>query len=119
MKKRNSDFIKTVCKIPTNTSWTEKKYLNHFRKYTLILTGFLLICSFIGFNAGKGKAISEKMTKNTLKFMDVIEFIPNNEVQETYILGKNSTYIFHIKKNESLVSITPINGNIKEIREQE
>lgn len=81
----------------------------------LILISFYVFAMFIGLGIGRGNKTIDKIQNDTIKLTHTILFKDGEEL-EIRMLGKNSLYVFYITKGQEEVSIAPIDGNIKLIK---
>ena len=84
--------------------------------YTTISIKFLasfLISVFLGYGFADGRSIATKIKGKTLHYNNTLNFNDENS-EQVYIIGSNTTYYFYVTKGEQTVKIAPI-ASIKNI----
>lgn len=81
----------------------------------VVMMMLFVIGGFVGFGFGRGSRTQEKIKKGDIELTHQIIF-DDKETIDVRMLGKNSLYVFYIRKNDKQVSIAPIDGNIKLIK---
>jgi len=84
--------------------------------YTTISIKFLasfLISIFLGYGFADGRSIATKIKGKTLHYNNTLNFNDENS-EQVYIIGSNTTYYFYVTKGEQTVKIAPI-ASIKNI----
>jgi len=79
---------------------------------------FILIClfgGFIGSGLGGGQKIANKLANGELENNQQIIF-DNNDTINVHEIGHNSEYLFYATENDTIITIVPIQDNIKKIR---
>lgn len=79
-----------------------------------VLLVFLTLM-FAGLKIGAGSALKERIEKGETKSSHLITF-SDNVARRVKIIGQNSGYLFYLPEGEKEILITPISGNIKEIK---
>lgn len=79
-------------------------------------TVVMLACFYLGAGIGGGTSTAKKMANDSFKMKDKIVFVDAETIQ-TSIIGRNSEYIFYVRKGSKELSISPIKGVIREIVE--
>lgn len=83
---------------------------------TVIYMSALMVFSmFIGLGIGKGYKRAEQIKKKEIKVDHEIVF-SDGQTQRVKILGKNSLNVFYVDESGNEMLISPIEGNIKTIR---
>ncbi|CAL2093350.1 conserved membrane hypothetical protein [Tenacibaculum sp. 190524A05c] len=86
------------------------------KKYAVIpFILFVMMSMYVGLGVGSGQKIKERINNFDYKYTDVIVF-EDGEKLNTKIVGKNSSYVFYVTKEEANINIVPIEGNIKLIK---
>ena len=75
---------------------------------------FMIIAMYLGIGIGRGTKTSSKIKEGTLK-SDHILFFSSNDKREVSIVGQNSLYLFYVEKGDNILTISPIEQNIKKI----
>jgi len=108
-----------------NKDWYKAK--KNYQKYEEMYgkensNGFLitmiLLClfgGFIGFGLGRGQKIAKQLVNGELENNRQVTFT-NNETLNVHEIGHNSEYFFYTAENDTIVTIVPIQENIKKIR---
>jgi hypothetical protein len=60
--------------------------------------------------------VSTKVKNITYKLNTTLTFADNSQ-KDVYVMATTSLYIFYVEKGEAVVTITPISGNIKSVKE--
>lgn len=86
------------------------------KKYAMIPFVLLMIISmYVGLGVGGGLKIKERINNFDYNYTHEIIF-KDGESKTIKILGKNSSYVFFVTKEDTNINIVPIEGNIKLIR---
>lgn len=86
--------------------------------FLIVLIFYMLFGGFIGFGIGRGQKISEKLGKGTLKNDHQITFFDDQKLKVN-LIGHNSEYLFYVAEKDTVITIVPIQGNIKKIQNLE
>ncbi len=113
-RKKDKKWFKKSFKLEANLTDVELK--STLLKSAIFMASLALIGFFIGTGLGGGYKINKKLKSNEIEYNDRISFI-NGDVFNVEVLGKNSTYIFYLTKENKIVKVTPINGIVKHIEE--
>jgi len=70
---------------------------------------------FVGLKIGSGSSTRERIAKGDTKASHTVVFNDNTS-KNIKIIGQNSSYIFYLLEAQKDILITPISGNVKEIR---
>ncbi len=105
-KKKNSD------------KWDKVYGGENFYNFLISLTFMCLFGAFIGFGLGRGQKISEQLEKGELENNHQITFTDNTTLKVN-LLGHNSEYLFFAAEKDTIVTIIPIQDNIKKIQNLE
>lgn len=114
--KDKSWFKKVFKKIDQGLSKEEMRSL--FSQMFIVYACLGIFGFFIGSGWGRGIEVKKDLKNNEIKYDDVITFIDESK-QTVEILGKNTSFLFYITKDNDRVKVSPINGNIKMIEEIE
>jgi len=79
-----------------------------------IIAGYIF-SMFIWLGIVRGMKTTELISENDIEHSHELIF-EDGESQKVKMLGKNSLYVFYISKEKPVVSISPIDGNIKVIK---
>jgi hypothetical protein len=60
--------------------------------------------------------VSTKVKNITYKLNTTLTFADNSQ-KDVYVMATTSLYIFYVEKGENVVTITPISGNVKSVKE--
>jgi len=85
------------------------------KNFAVILVAFYVFSMFIGLGVGRGQKTADRISENDITHGHELIF-EDGDKQEIKMLGKNSLYVFYISKDKPVVSISPIDGNIKVIK---
>lgn len=110
VKKKETDWVQKQFKIDSNSS--DEEIQTSTLKTLLFLLSLGLFGFFIGTSIGGGGKISSKIQKGEIEYNDQIQFI-NGGKSVVSIVGTNSTYVFYLVGGNKKIQITPINGIIK------
>lgn len=83
--------------------------------FIMTLSLLCLFGAFIGFGLGRGQKISKLLEAGELKNNHQITFTDETTL-DVNMIGHNSDYIFYVVENDTIVTITPIQKNIKKIQ---
>lgn len=76
---------------------------------------FYVFSVFVGLGIGRGTKTNQKIQSDDIKRTHLV-FYRDGTQEEIKMLGKNSLYLFYVTKGQEEVSIAPIDGNIKLIK---
>lgn len=76
---------------------------------------FVVIFMYLGFGIGSGSKTKERVDTFDYKYSHQVTF-KDGEEKAIKMIGKNSSYIFYVTKNDTNINIVPIDGNIKLIK---
>lgn len=82
----------------------------------IIAIVILIIPFFMGSGIGSGSKVAERIESGDVKMNRVLYFQDDQE-QAVYLIGQNSEYLFYVAEGDSTITITPIEYNIKMIKE--
>lgn len=108
-----------------NYKWYQKmtnieKYDEHYKNYDLnkklMFLAIMIFCMFLGFRSAKAFNLKKQIDSGDIISTDRIIFT-DGQMEDVKIVGQNSSYIFYITKEFQSVSVSPIDFNIKEIRQ--
>lgn len=86
------------------------------KKYAVVpFILFVMMSMYVGLGVGSGQKIKDRINSFDYKYTDIIVF-EDGEKKDVKIIGKNSSYVFFVTKDEINVNIVPIEGNIKLIK---
>lgn len=114
-RKNETNWFKKSFKLDPNLSKEEIE--TSFIKTFLFLFSLGLLGFYIGTGLGGGYKISSKIENNEISYDDTLVFL-GGEMESVQILGKNSSYLFYLSKENKAVKVTPISGIIKSIEEK-
>ena len=92
-----------------------KAFKEGSNQLVVVMMILFVIGGYVGFGFGRGSRTQEKIKKGDIELTHQIIF-DDKETIDVRMLGKNSLYVFYIRKNDKQVSIAPIDGNIKLIK---
>ncbi|RUT69162.1 hypothetical protein D0817_16760 [Flavobacterium cupreum] len=84
--------------------------------YTIVAIkslGVFLVCVFLGYGFADGRAISEKIKNNSLKYNYQLNYT-DNKSENVYLIGSNTGYFFYLAKGNPAIKIAPV-GAVKNI----
>ena len=93
----------------------KNKFKSGSKHLLLLMVGLYIIGGFVGFGIGRGGKIKSRITNGDIRITHQLTF-DDGETKNIQMLGKNSLYVFYVTKENSNVTIVPIDGNIKTIR---
>lgn len=102
-------------KIVPDIEKADKKFLELNAKKRLEFILVFFPAMFIGLKIGSGSAIQKRIENGSIKVSHQITF-SDDVVKSVRVIGQNSSYIFYLPEGQKEISITPIGGNIKEIK---
>ena len=81
------------------------------------LTGFAIffLTMFVTYTTLRGNTLKNKIANKEIKPNKKITF-QNDSIIEVKFIGMNSQYVFYLLENDSIITASPIQGNIKGIR---
>lgn len=79
---------------------------------------FILLFSYIFLilSSNMAKGMSSKVATKSYKLNTTLTFADNTH-QDVFVIATTSVYLFYVEKGEDVVSIMPISGNIKSIKD--
>jgi len=80
----------------------------------ILFSAWLVFSAYIGYGLGGGFKIKGMLETGDLTTDHRIHF-HDQEAQEVKVIGNNSDYLFYILKDSNVVSISPIQENIRRI----
>ncbi|MFY0629501.1 MAG: hypothetical protein JXR05_03910 [Flavobacteriaceae bacterium] len=100
----------------TNIEKTEKRLESLKNKKNLLIgMAFLFFLFYLSMRLGMGIGMKSKIESADHKVDYTLVFKDNKSLNVKKI-GQNSIYFFYVKKDETIVTATPILDNIKEIK---
>lgn len=87
---------------------------SNLAQFWMGFTAWLIFSAFIGYGLGGGFKLKEKL-KNGEIDSDHRIFFHDQEPLDVKMVGNNSTYIFYIEKGSSVISISPVQENVRKI----
>lgn len=81
----------------------------------LFIIGLFVFGFFIGLGYGRGTKNKKAIANNNIENNYKIDFV-NGKSIEAKLIGKNSLNVFYIKKGDTTVSISPIEGNVMKLQ---
>ncbi|CAM1344518.1 hypothetical protein [Tenacibaculum amylolyticum] len=93
------------------------KILEGFNRKNAVLPfmATMMVCMYIGLGVGSSGKIKDRINNFNYKYSHQITF-EDGESKPIKIIGKNSSYVFYVTKEETNINIVPIEGNIKLIK---
>lgn len=85
--------------------------VGNLKNQVFVMTGIMIFAGLIGSGFGQGSQMSDRMKRKDLKPNHEIIF-RNGESKKVHLIGSNSGFVFYVDKDESVVSISPIQENI-------
>ncbi|MCB9504420.1 MAG: hypothetical protein H6696_21040 [Deferribacteres bacterium] len=98
-----------------NVEKNDKQYAEENMHTVVLLLAFVVLSMFLGFGVGRGIKMKSRLENKELTANYRIIFMDKDTLQAK-IFGQTSQYIFYATENQTEVSISPIEQNIKEIR---
>lgn len=87
------------------------------KKYAIVPFLVLVVISmYVGFGIGSGFKIRDRIETLDYSYSHQITF-EDKEKKDVNIIGKNSSYIFFVTKDDTNINIVPIESNIKLIKQ--
>lgn len=83
--------------------------------FTIFIVSLMIFSVFVGLGMGKGRKTKDRIDKGEIELSHELVF-QDDTSKEVRIVGKNSLYVFYVKKGDKEVSVAPIDGNIKSIK---
>lgn len=79
---------------------------------------FLILFSyiFLELSINMAEGVSSKVSNKTYKLNTTLTFADNTQ-KDVYVIATTSIYLFFVEKGENTVTIMPISGNIKSIKD--
>jgi hypothetical protein len=79
---------------------------------------FILLFSYIFLilSTNMAKGMRSKVEDKSYKLNTTLTFADNTH-QDVFVIATTSVYLFYVEKGEDVVSIMPISGNIKSIKD--
>lgn len=84
----------------------------------IIATIFAIFSGFIGFGLGGGNKMKKRMESGDFEPDTLVEFIDGGQKQ-VKLVGHNSDYLFFLEPGKKRLTIAPIPGNVKLVKELE
>ena len=109
-KLKNRKWFANSFKLNAEGVNIEKRVLNTLTLFSVIF----FIGVFVGAGLGKGEKLKNKIKSDKIEYNDIVNFIDGHSLS-VEIIGKNSSYIFYINKDNNDVEISPINGTVKSL----
>lgn len=81
----------------------------------LFFMAFMVFSMFIGFGIGRGQKLSERIAAGTFEPNYEITFT-NDVTERVKVIGQNSMFIFYAREQDTVVTIAPIQENVRSIR---
>ncbi|KUJ61343.1 hypothetical protein AR687_12920 [Flavobacteriaceae bacterium CRH] len=91
----------------------ENERIDYYTTISIKFLGTFLISIFLGYGFADGRSIAAKIKGKTLQYNYTLNYNDNNS-EQVYIIGSNTTYYFYVTKGEQTVKIAPI-ASIKNI----
>lgn len=76
----------------------------------------LFSCKFLVTSVNMANRMSSRVKNRTYKLDTKLTFADNTQ-KDVFVVATTSMYIFYVEKDEDVVTIMPINGNIKSVKE--
>ncbi len=73
---------------------------------------------FVTYTTLRGNSLRSKKANKEIKLNKRITF-QNDSIVEVNFIGMNTQYVFYLLENDSIITASPIQGNIKGIRNLE
>lgn len=79
---------------------------------------FIILFSyvFLELSIDMADGVNSKVKNKTYKLNKTLTFANNNQ-KDVYVIATTSIYLFYVEKGEDVVTITPIVGNVKSIKD--
>jgi hypothetical protein len=79
---------------------------------------FILLFSyiFLVLSINMTNGVNSKVKNKTYKLNTTLTFADNTQ-KDVYVIATTSIYVFYVEKGEDVVTITPISGNVKSIKD--
>lgn len=78
--------------------------------------GIFFLSLFITYSTLRGYRLKKKISNKEIKLNKRITF-QNDSIVDVKFIGMNSQYVFFLLENDSIITASPIQGNIKGIRD--
>ncbi len=102
-----------------NVEKLDEKYSTPASIHNLIkVSAVVILLFYLGMGVGRGIKVSEQIKDKVIKLDHKLIFLDKEELNVN-IVGSNSQYLFYFTENESHVTISPIQQNIKKIEKIE
>ena len=99
-----------------NVERLDQRYATPVSTNTLVgWAAMLTLCLLLGFDVGKGAAISGKVRRGKAAVDHTLVF-RGQEPQRVTLIGQNSLYLFYTGQGEKTVTIAPIENNVETIQ---
>lgn len=79
---------------------------------------FIILFSykFLVLSIDMGHRVSSKVKNRTYKLNTTLTFVDNTK-KDVYVIATTSMYLFYVEKGEDIVTIVPIVGNVRAVKE--
>ena len=79
---------------------------------------FILLFSyiFLVLSTNMADGVNSKVKNKTYKLNTTLTFTDNTQ-KDVYVIATTSVYLFYVEKGEDVITITPISGNVKSIKD--
>jgi hypothetical protein len=103
---------KLIEKISNNYNWSVKRIA--FPPMIVFIILFTYI--FLELSINMADAVSSKVKSKTFKLTTTITFADNTQ-KDVRVIATTSMYLFYVEKGEDVVTIMPISGNLKSMKD--
>jgi hypothetical protein len=103
---------KLIEKISNNYNWSVKRIA--FPPMIIFIILFTYI--FLELSINMADAVSSKVKSKTFKLTTTITFADNTQ-KDVRVIATTSMYLFYVEKGEDVVTIMPISGNLKSMKD--
>jgi hypothetical protein len=103
---------KLIEKISNNYNWSVRKIT--FPPVIVFIILFTYI--FLKLSVNMADGVSEKVKNKTFKLTTTLTFADNTQ-KDVRVIATTSMYIFYVEKGEDVVTIMPISGNLKSMKD--
>lgn len=82
------------------------------------MIAFILLFSyiFLVFSTNMAKGMSAKVRDKSYKLNTTLTFADNTQ-KDVFVIATTSVYLFYVEKGEDVVSIMPLSGNVKSMKD--